>query len=505
MVTEKASPSQAADRSVIERPLATATPSSGGASDILWYVADAASDIIPWGKQPKARDRQLRGFVPTESYFASALGSVCARNAGFSWELTGPPRLTARMQDVLENANLGEGWHDFITKLSFDLYTQDSAAFMEIVRDRDSPDGVVIGINHLDAARCWHTGSPEAPVLYQDRKNRYHLLKWYQVVTLPEMPTPIEHFYGMQMCALTRMLKAAEIIKNVTQYKMEKTGGRFNKAIHLIAGITQQQMDDALKAQTMDADMQGLFRYVQPIITASVDPKATIDVKTLELASLPDGWDEEITWKHYISIIAMAFLSDFQDFAPLPGGGLGTSAQSQVLHMKSRGKGPALFQKLISHALNFRVFPKAVEFSWAEQDIEAEQMEAEVKMTRAQTYKLYFETNILPEPQLRQLALDNGDISQEIFDSLGMPDTTPDQTTPDDEHVDTTPSDAPSSPPPPPQAAVENPPASKEADWWGEPNVSIVIPSQRVRRNIERDEQGRIAAITEEYEDGDAA
>lgn len=409
-----------------------APPSASFDSSLMWMVAQAADEMSPWGVSPRYRDAQLRKFFPTESYFTSALGTVVSRNMGFSWVLHGSEAVVEAQQDMLNNANNGEGWHDFIAKVSMDLYTQDQGAFIEIVRAFDSPEAPVIGINHLDAEKCYHSGNSEFPVYYQDANKIYHRLAWYEAVTLSELPTPIESLPGLQLCALTRMLRAAQVIRNVTIYKEEKTGGRNARALHMIQGLTTKQITDAVKKLEAYADAQGLLRYMQPLIVGTRDPEAKIDLKTLELATMPDGWDEEKQIKLYIAIIAMAFLGDYQDFAPLPGGNLGTSAQSETLHMKSRGKGAGLFRKRIAHMLNHKILPKVVTFEFEEQDIVAEQEEAEVQKTRAETRKFQIESGELTVMGARQIAVDSGDIPQEVFDLMGEEDVTQDVTAPDE-------------------------------------------------------------------------
>jgi len=434
---EKQVPKEVVKRSVIEVHPA---PGEGAlpASDVslLWMVGRAADEIAQWGTDVNLRDQQLRAFVPNESYFMSALGTVIARNVGFSWTLHGPPRVAAKQQEMLNNANMGEGWHDFTAKLSFDLYTQDKGAFVEQVRAGDSPDAAIIGLNTLEAERCRHTGNPEYPVLYIDRKNVPHQLAWYQVATLCEMPANIERLPGVQVCALSRLLRAAQVIRNITLYKEEKTGGRFTRAAHILLGVTQDQINDALEKMTARADASGLLRYMQPLVVAARDPEARLDLKTLELASLPDGFDEEKTFKQYIAIIAMAFLSDYQDFAPLPGGNLGTSAQSEILHLKTRGKGPALFRKLVTHMLNHKILPKAVEFEFEEQDLGAEEDEARVRRLRAETRAIQIKSEELTPEAARQLAVDIGDIPQELFEKLGGEDVTPGETVEDEEQAE---------------------------------------------------------------------
>jgi len=440
---------QAVERSVIEPEVAPAEGADAVGSldsSLLWFVARAADEMQPWGSRPQLRDQQLRAFYPNESYFLSALGMMVARNIGFSWRLTGMGKVVAKVQDIFDNADMGEGWENLTAKLSIDLYTQDNGAFLETVRAGDSPSAALLGLNHLPAARCQHTGNPEYPVVYTDRLGKRHRLAWYQVSTLAEMPAPQERPPGIQLCALTRMLRAAQVIRNVTIYKEEKTGGRFARALHLIQGVTATQIQTALAKMMANADAQGMLKYIEPLVVPVTRPDARVDIKTLELASMPDGWDEEKAIKIYITIIAMAFLSDYQDFAPLPGGNLGTSTQSEVLHMKSRGKGPAIFRKLLSHTLNHKILPSGVQFGFVEMDLAAEEDAAKIGKIRAETRKFQIESGEITPQAARQIAVDRGDISKPVFEMMGGEDITPLVTVTDEERVEGKEADAPGAP-----------------------------------------------------------
>jgi len=460
---------KALQKTVRDLPPKPPEGSTGVDMSMLWWVSSIATEITEWGKHPKLRDRQLREFVRSESYYQSAQGVVCSRNASFSWTLDGPPRVVNRLQNVLDNADDGEGWTDLMLKVSQDLYSQDYGAFIEVVRDGNSPDSALLALNHLDAARCWHTGNPEVPVIYQDRLGKYHQLPWYNVITLAEMPSTIElpGLYGLQICALSRMLWAAQIIKAITLYKYEKVAGRRTRAMHIVNGLTQVQINDALAKARAFADSQGSVHYIDPLIIPTNDPKAEVSSITLEFASLPDGYDENDSFKNYITIIAMAFLSDYQEFAPLPGGGLGTSAQSEMLHLKTRGKGPALFKKIVLHALNHKILPKNVEFAWEEKDPEAEKQTADVKKVRADTRALMVQSGEITADASRQLALDDGDISQEIFDSLGGRDVTPDVKITDEEQPKTEKPETPVLPAAVPAVPMEE--AQKEDEFYPSP------------------------------------
>lgn len=408
-------------------------PSGGGSMDgYLWFMAGAADEFMPWGVNPKYRDRQLRSFWPSENIFASALYSVGSRNAGFSWDVDGPPRSAARVHDMLLNANMGEGWLDFIMKVSNDLYCQDAGAFIEIVRETDSPESSVIMLNHLDALRCWHTGIPEAPVLYESRKGGKHLLKWYEVVTLSDMPAPIETLYGYGYCALTRLLKAAQIARNISTYKDEKTGGKHTRAIIFVRGISTAQIQAGLRQNVVMSDQSGQMRFSMPPVLGTIDAANELQVETVDFVSLPDGYDEEKAFTYYIAQVALALGVDYQDLAPLPGGNLGTSTQSTILHLKSRGKGPAHFMKLLSHALNQRILPKNVEFVWREQDPEAEKTEAEIKGTRAKTRAERITSGEITVEIARQIAHDEGDLEDEYLQAMATADITENVTLEDD-------------------------------------------------------------------------
>ena len=420
---EKTVDPEVLSRSVIEEPDLQRSPTYDFGQTFFW-VTQAADEFIPWGPQYKARDKQLRNFITKEQIFASALGIVCSRNAAFAWHLNGPRRTLNRMHDILESADRGKGWESLIIKTSIDLYTQDSGAFWEIVREEPKPESPIIGINHLDAARCYHTGVSTHPVIYEDIDGKKHILKDYQVICFAEMPSPAENLRGVQYSALTRFLTAARERYSVTQRDYEKVTGRTAKKIILLQGITTKQMEDAIARAHAAADNAGLLRYLNPVMTGSISPNASVSHDTIDLTDPPEDYTREEYFKEYIGMLAMAFLTDYQEFSPLPGGNLGTSTQSSILHMKNRGKGAGLFRKIITRAINYEIFPRNVEFGFADPDYEAETAEAEVKKIRAQTRQIRVTSLEITPEVARQIANDEGDLRQEYLALMGEADTT---------------------------------------------------------------------------------
>lgn len=418
---------QVIGRSVIDVPPATLTPSYDP-GQLLFMVNTFSDEIAAWGQQWQLRDRQLRSFITHEPIFASALGIICSRNSGFKWSLDGPQRIVNQYQYILETANMGRGWMDLIVRTCIDLYSQDNGAFWEIVRANDSESAPFIGINHLDAARCKHTGNRDYPVVYQNRLGKLIKLPWYNVIELSEMPAPIEGYlgvFGLQYSALSRLLRKAQTTRNMDTYDYEKTSGRNTQAIHMVKGITSQQLQDAINEAKAAADGAGLIRYMNPVLVGTLDPKADVGHDTIEILAKPTDYNSEEWFKQYINLIAMAFESDYQEFAPLPGGGLGTGAQSEMLHLKSRGKGPGTFMNIITYAINFLCLPKNVQFKFDEMDLEAERGDAQVRAIRAQTRAVRIASGEITPEVARQIANDDGDLALEYIDMMGETDATP--------------------------------------------------------------------------------
>ena len=415
-------------RSVQQPGLNGLFPSSGSSGSLVIELATVADSFTPWGRNPVRRDQELRSFWPTEPILASALYSIVIRNAAFSWTLEGPPSTVAAVQRLLHTADLGRGWQSFIVKIATDLFSQDNGAFMEIIRQEDSEGSPVLGLGHLDAGKCRRTGDPEFPLNYWDRNGVIHKMAWYQVILLAEFPSPIETMNGMQLCAVSRILRAAQYLRDVSVYQNEKISGNNPNALYLVSGVTSSSITDAMNAHKLQQAQKGMTRFIVPAVIASLDPTATVTVASIDLKSLGDGFDIEVAMKWYINQLALGFGADYQDFAPLPGGNLGTSGQSQTLHQKSRGRGPAFFMNMIQYAFNFQgIMPSNVVFNYDEQDIQGEVEEAELAAVRGETLDEHVTSGILTTEAARQMMLDEGLMSQELFDSLQTEgDLTPD-------------------------------------------------------------------------------
>lgn len=405
----------------------------GGFTDYLTIgLASVADQITPWGRNVRIRDKQLREFWPTESFLAGALVNVSFRNTAFDWEVQGASDAVIQaVTEMLRAAISGDsfGWVPFMNKVSEDLYSQDNGTFMEIIRDPGvdatskfkGPMAPVIGIANLDAGQCARTGNAEYPVIYTDRDGKEHKMAWYQVIPMSDYPSSIERMNGVGYSAVTRALRLAQIMKSIAVFKDEKVGGRHYKAIHLVGGVSRTELNDATKRTNEEADNKGLARYMDPVVLASLDPEKPVSVATLDFASLPDGFDYDQEMQWYIAGLALDFGVDYQEFAPMPGGNIGSGAQSQILHKKTSGKGPRVFMRTLTEAFtNYGVLPRGYKMIFNDRNEQEEIEKQEIRTKATEEAVMAVRARILTPDAARKDLVRRGIYTKETVDGIPM-------------------------------------------------------------------------------------
>lgn len=457
------------DRALVQR--STVRVLEARTAPIILPIAIAADECPRWWSA--YRDNYLRRFWNSEPFLAGAIYSIATRNAAFRYELTGPDRQVKRIQEMLSQADLGAGWQSLIMKVSIDLLTQDNGAFIELIRPArartrkgwvdvarfrrgrgdlcwmapdghvvadkavtDLPTDNVIGLAHLDAARCTRTGDPDFPVTYLDIAGMQHKLAWWQVLTLEDMPSPAEEANGVGYSAVSRVLRLGQILRDVQIYRSEKVSGRFTRRVYL-TNIDPQAVQDAITQAEEHADNLALSRYMQPIIAATLDPNASPAVQSIDLAALPDGFDEEAAMRWYIAGLSMGLGVDYGFLAPLPGSNLGSATQSETQARSARGKSSLMFMKLLEHKFNFGgVMSSSVQFEFQETDAEERSVEDQGAKLRADTRFVRIQSGEITPLVARQIAVDEGDLKEEYLAVMGEEDVTPETTVEDTEPID---------------------------------------------------------------------
>ncbi len=289
----------------------------------------------------------------------------------------------------------------------------------------DSPLDLPIGLAHLDAGRCRRTGNPEFPVCYTDIDGQEHRLAWYQVLTLEDLPSPIEDMRGVGYCFVTRVFRAAQTMRDMEILKQEKASGRFAGSVYL-TNVSAEAVQDAVDMSAEAADQRGLTRYMPPIIADIQDPSHVPAVARIDLASLPEGYNEAQSLEWYVAVQAMGSGVDYGFLAPLPGKGLGTASQSEQMAKQAKGKSSRLFMSTMEQKINYGgILPRSVTMAFKEADAEEEIARDQGRSTRANTRKVMIESGEITPAMARQMAIDDGDYDRSLLKYFDEEDVTP--------------------------------------------------------------------------------
>jgi hypothetical protein len=230
-----------------------------------------------------------------------------------------------------------------------------------------------------------------------------------------DMPSAQESQAGLGFCAVSRVLSAAQYLRSVNIFKREKISGKRIPGILFVQGLRHSAIDSALREAMEQQTQEGLTLYTKPIVLASPDAGMPLDAKLVELAGLPDGYEEDTVMKWYITTLALAFGTDYTEFAPLPGGNLGSSTQTTVMAARSRGKGPGVIMQLLEHAMNWFILPSSLEFEFASSDPTAEADRINLTFLRARERNLRVSSGELTQRQALELAVMAGDAPESFL------------------------------------------------------------------------------------------
>lgn len=378
------------------------------------------------------RDDVLRGTIYAEDMWRSAVGKAISKIAALGWTVadSADSKLrTKRAQELLLQADAGQGWVPFVNKQLRDFLTTDNGQFTEIVRGTADSGGKILGLFHLDSRRCLRTGDPEIPVLYRDKQGREHEMRDYQIMSCSDMPDPGELYYGIGLCAASRAYNTIFKLAGIQRYFMEKITGNRPLGLHFVRGVTNQQIQDSLalgrNAQTSKGMNAFMGVLVQPVMA-----DGEVSGYYVPFAEVPDGFDAKQERDNGYVIYANAIGCAVQDIQPLSGQGLGTGTQSVILDEAAEGQGLAAWRQQWTHNLNQWILPNTTTFGFATNDIRDQKAKAEVQKLRADTRGVMITNGEITAAQGLQLAVDAEDVPAEFLQQADM---TPGGTLQDDE------------------------------------------------------------------------
>ncbi len=413
----------------IEQSFQTA-PKAGQSSYLLHWMVRAGLNVHGWWSP--ARDIDLRNFWKGSDHVSGALYTMQSKMTSIPFRvLARDPSNKEHQKDaerwtlkLHSGAEWGEGWGSFYAKFVEDLLGQDNGAFAEII-GAGNPAGPIVGeavtVKHIDAARCQRTGDPVYPVIYHDLNGKMFKLHASRVMYAAQMPSAIREMFGVGFCAISRCIHTAQALVDYLVYKQEKIGSRPRRAVAVTkGGLDPEDVAEAFKLVEAELDSQGLTRYSRiALVGDSSLPDA--DISLIDMAGVPDGFDEETDFYIGMAVLALALGLDARELAPAMVSGA-TRADALLQHLKQRGKGPGQIIQLTEQLFDFKVLPPYLKLEFDFQDDEQDRQAAETKEIRARRWRTAVDSRVLDTRTSRQQMVDVGDLDRSQFELLELQD-----------------------------------------------------------------------------------
>jgi uncharacterized membrane-anchored protein YhcB (DUF1043 family) len=405
---------------------------------LLNYLSSSSYRIAPyWSPQ---RDSDLDAFWKESDPISAAMGMLSAkivtipvqvlpRNTRVAHHQKEAEEFTIRLN---EESEYGRGWMEAVSKWLTDWWASDNGAFLEVIGD-GKPDGPIegpaLGIAHMDSLRCQRTGDPEFPVLYLSPNGGYTAMHRSRVAFASDMPSSREELLGVGHCALSRSIQNAQTLIDIANYKLEKLGSRPLRGILQGRGISTDAILAALAVASEQMDSRGLNIYSQMPVLGNIPPDASLDM--LDLAGLPDGYNEETTTRLGMFSLALAFGVPIRWIWPASVSGA-TKADAMYQHIAGLGGGLGRILRTLTlllggdarglrHSVG-KFLPPHLKLVFDFQDDEQDRNHAEIKSKRAANRNSNLESGVIDVRTAREQALGDGDITQGQFNKLELED-----------------------------------------------------------------------------------
>lgn len=271
---------------------------------------------------------------------------------------------------------------------------------------------------------CIRTRSPEYPVIYYDLNGDRYKFHHTRIAYASQMPSSRADMNGVGFCACSRAINAAQNIYDIQVYKMEKLGSRPKRQI-LVGekGLTANDIMMAMRTADEAMDNEGLTRASRTVVIAPkhVLPQTEVRLNQIDLASVPDGFDEQQSITTGVYILAWAFGVDAREFWPASATGA-TKADALLQHMKARGKAVGNTLTLFEKIINTYVLPAHLKFSFDVQDDDEDQQRADISATVSQTTERDVNAGLYDVRKARVEMVNAGHMTQQEFEDLELKD-----------------------------------------------------------------------------------
>lgn len=372
-----------------------------------------STGLPPYGS--KQADMILSETVMIENMWSSAVNTAITKNVALGFELDdagdSARRIKASQELLLQfDGNYNKG----LAKHLRDYLTTDNGAFIEIVRATSNVGSKIIGLNHLDSLRCWRTGDPARPVVYVDSKGYQHVLRDEDVLIFQDMPSARTLYRDMGFSAARRSFETILKLTAIETYVREKVSGSRNLAIHIVNGISSQQLEGALISSGENQKQKGFVVYRGSTIIPMMKNE-TPSIVTIPLAEIPDGFNADNERKDAYLRYSNALGIFVGEIQPLSGQGFGTGTQSLVLEESAEGRGLASWRRQFMQQITHNVLPEATTFRFAVSDMKDRKARAETMNAEASALKVLVDAKIITPEQALNVLVDKDYLPKEFL------------------------------------------------------------------------------------------
>lgn len=386
--------------------------------------------LFPWWSA--SRDAQLSTFWKSSDHLSGAIYAMISKMTTIPIKVVARDvsikshvELAAQYTDILINSTqFGEGWMIFWGRCIEDLLTQDNGMFIEVIGPgpKDGPlEGSAISMSHLDAQRCTRTGNPQYPVVYTDSDGKMYKLHASRVIYASQMSSSRKEMNGVGFCAVSRAVNVAVNLIDIAVYKQEKLGSRPVRQLMITkGGLDPEDLRDAMKLSESLMNNSGLTRFSKSIAVGDRNiPNA--DITRIDIASLPDGFDEKESTILGMSVIALALGMDARELFPGMESGA-SKADAIIQHIKQRGKGPGQIIQQAEWQFDMKFLPSFLHATFDNQDDSEDRQNAEIVNVRAQARERNLAQGVTSQRVERENMMYKGEITPAQFEELELGD-----------------------------------------------------------------------------------
>ena len=235
--------------------------------------------------------------------------------------------------------------------------------------------------------------------------------------------------YRVGFCWTSRIAEVAQNLIDIATYKQEKMGSRPQRAIMVTkGGLDPEDVESSFMAAQLAMDNQSLSRFAKIVVMGNRDsPEA--DLSMIDLASLPEGFDEQQSITLAMFTIALTGGVPPRWLWPASETGA-TKADAMYQHVAGLTGGPGATLQMLAGALggsergkqhtSGKFLPPSLKIVFDFQDDEQDRMQAEVQKTRSEQRERDLNSAVITTRVAREQARQAGDISEAQFEDMEL-------------------------------------------------------------------------------------